>query len=283
MKIRRAALSKMGEHTIRNGAPMAMVEEPLVPIFMYHRYSVESTASMLGGLDYIYGMRGDGRTAVKWESAANQRKALDALAGTLKPAELTVPKQILDLIPPRPPGYGRHRELFPHQIETGHELGNRMLNLQTRVHFQKIELARCIGQQKLDRTRPGVVHRACYLHGLVAHAPPQAGIVYRRGTLFDHFLVPPLNRTLTLAEMDHVAVIVGEDLDLDVTWTFDRFLEIERRVSEGRRCFRLRGLERGTKLARVPNEPHSFTAAARGGFQHHWIAEFPGALIRVTK
>jgi len=113
MKIRRAALNRLGEHSIRNGAPMATIEEPLVPIFMYHRYSVESAASMVAGQDYIYAIRGDGRTPVKWESAVNQRKALDALAGTLKPSELTVPKAILDGIPPRPPGYPANRELFP--------------------------------------------------------------------------------------------------------------------------------------------------------------------------
>ena len=55
MKIRRAALNRLGEHTIRNGAPMATIEEPLVPIYMYHRYSVESAASMVAGIDYIYG------------------------------------------------------------------------------------------------------------------------------------------------------------------------------------------------------------------------------------
>ncbi len=113
MKVRRSALNRLGEHTIRNGAPMATIEEPLVPIFMYHRFAVESTASMVAGQDYIYAMRGDGRTAVKWESAANQHKALEALANTLKPSELAVPKQVLEGIPARPPGFGRHRELFP--------------------------------------------------------------------------------------------------------------------------------------------------------------------------
>src|SRR5471030_3249803 len=44
MKIRRAALNRLGERTIRNGAPMATIEEPLVPIFMYHRYTVEAAA-----------------------------------------------------------------------------------------------------------------------------------------------------------------------------------------------------------------------------------------------
>jgi hypothetical protein len=67
---------------------------------------------MLGGQDFVYAMRGDGRTPTKWESAVNQRKALDALTATLKPSELTVPVKLLGLIPPRPPGYGMHRELF---------------------------------------------------------------------------------------------------------------------------------------------------------------------------
>ena len=57
-------------------------------------------------------MRGDGRVPTKWTPAANQNKALDALAATLKPSELTVPKSILAAIPPRPPGWGRHRD-FP--------------------------------------------------------------------------------------------------------------------------------------------------------------------------
>src|SRR5580658_6392122 len=113
MKVRRAALNRMGEHTLRTGAPMATIEEALVPIFMYHRYSVESASSSIGGVDYIYAMRGDGRDPVKWETAANQRKALEALLATLKPSELIVPPKVLDAIPPRPSEYPRNRELFP--------------------------------------------------------------------------------------------------------------------------------------------------------------------------
>ena len=114
MKIRRAALDRLGEHTIRNGAPMATIEEALVPIFMYHRYSVESAAAMPGraGLHLCHARR-RAHAGEVGDRRANQRKALEALAATLKPSELTVPKQVLDAIPPRPPGFGRHRELFP--------------------------------------------------------------------------------------------------------------------------------------------------------------------------
>ena len=83
MKIRRAALNRLGEHTIRNGAPMATIEEPLVPIFMYHRYSVESAASMVGGhrLHLRHARRraharemGDGRESAQGAGRAGRRR-----------------------------------------------------------------------------------------------------------------------------------------------------------------------------------------------------------------
>src|SRR5437879_13124521 len=113
MKVRRAALNRIGEHTIRAGAPMATIEEPLVPIFMYHRYAVESTASMVAGQDYIYAIRGDHRTPTKGVSVDDQRKALDALAVTLRTSEITVPKPVLDLIHTLTPGWVIHRALLP--------------------------------------------------------------------------------------------------------------------------------------------------------------------------
>jgi hypothetical protein len=159
LKVRRAALDRLGEHTIRNGAPMATIEEPLVPIFMYHRYSVESAASMVAGVDYIYAMRGDGRTPLQWESAANQRKALDALAATLKPSELAVPRQVLDAIPPRPPGFGRHRELFPRTTGAAFDpLSPATVASDVTIGFvlQLDRAARMVAQHALDPALPGL-------------------------------------------------------------------------------------------------------------------------------
>jgi hypothetical protein len=58
-------------------------------------------------------MRGDGRVPTKPATAAEQKRAFDALLMTLKPSELKIPESVLKLIPPRPSGYGPHRELFP--------------------------------------------------------------------------------------------------------------------------------------------------------------------------
>jgi hypothetical protein len=159
MKVRRAALNRIGEQTIRLGAPMTTIEEPLVPIWMYHRYSVESASSMIAGQDFVYAMRGDGRTPVRWEPAAEQRKALEALAATLKPSELVVPKKILDAIPPRPPGYGLHRELFPRTTGEGFDpLAPGTIASDVTIGFvlEPVRAARMVAQHAVDPTLPGL-------------------------------------------------------------------------------------------------------------------------------
>jgi hypothetical protein len=159
MKVRRAALERIGERTIRLGAPMTTIEEPLVPIFMYHRYAVEGAASMIGGQDFVYAMRGDGRAPVKWEAAANQRKAIEALAGSIKPAELTVPKKILDSIPPRPPGWGVHRELFPRATGEGFDPispGTIAADVTIGFVLQPERAARVVAQHAVDPSLPGL-------------------------------------------------------------------------------------------------------------------------------
>ena len=85
----------------------------LVPLYLHHRYAVEGAASALGGQNYIYALRGDGRNPVSWTPAAAQKAALDALLVTIKPSELALSRAVLSKLPPRPPGYGRTRELFP--------------------------------------------------------------------------------------------------------------------------------------------------------------------------
>jgi hypothetical protein len=113
MDVRRVALSRFGENAIKRGAPLATMEEVLVPLYLHHRYQVTAAASALGGVYYIYAMRGDGHEPVRPVPAGEQQAALAALVATLDPSELVLPRALLDRLPPRPSGYGRSRELFP--------------------------------------------------------------------------------------------------------------------------------------------------------------------------
>ena len=112
MKVRSAALKRFGNNNIREGEPMATIEDVLVPIYMYHRYQVEAAAKVIGGQDYTFSLRGKGDRDPQIVPPAEQRRALQAVLETIKPDALALPESLLKLIPPRPVGYGRTREDF---------------------------------------------------------------------------------------------------------------------------------------------------------------------------
>ena len=112
MQVRARALNRFGEKNIRAGAPMATLEEALVPIYMYHRYQTEAVAKLVGGLNYTYAIRGDGQKAIEMIPAPEQRRALEALLQTLRPEALALPERALQNLPPRAYGYNRSRETF---------------------------------------------------------------------------------------------------------------------------------------------------------------------------
>jgi len=112
MQVRGRALERFGEANIREGAPLATIEDSLVPIYMLHRYQVEAASKVVAGMDYTFALRGDGEVPTKIATPAEQRRALAAVLGTLKPSVLALPEPLLQMIPPRPPDYERGREHF---------------------------------------------------------------------------------------------------------------------------------------------------------------------------
>ena len=160
MDVRGAALARFGEGAVRNGTPLALLEEALVPLFLHHRFQIDAAASTLGGLDYIYAMRGDGRDPLSVIPAADQRAALMALMRTLQAAELTIPTSVIDLIPPRPAGFGRHRELFPRYTGAMFDRVTPAVvvaDMTVSTILQPARSARLVEQHALDRAVPGLV------------------------------------------------------------------------------------------------------------------------------
>jgi hypothetical protein len=110
--IRKVVLDNFSENTIKPGMPMATLEEALVPMYFLHRYQTEAASKIIGGLNYRYALRGDGQVATELVDPAWQKKAIDAVFSTMSAESLMIPEKVLQLIPPRPLGYSRHRELF---------------------------------------------------------------------------------------------------------------------------------------------------------------------------
>ena len=112
MQVRAAALDRFCENNIRTGVPFSRLEEVLAPLYMSHRYQVDATSKLLGGLYYTYAVRGDGQTVTEIVAPVLQRQALDALLSTLQPDALALPERVLAILPPRAYGHARDREVF---------------------------------------------------------------------------------------------------------------------------------------------------------------------------
>jgi len=112
MTIRRRLLDNFSEKAIRKDAPMATLEEVLVPIYLLHRYQVEAVAKSLGGLYFTHALKNDGQEPTKMVDPAEQWKAFDALMNTITPDALALPEALIRKIPPRPTGYPSTVETF---------------------------------------------------------------------------------------------------------------------------------------------------------------------------
>src|SRR5262245_40114795 len=85
-----------------------------------------------------------------------------------------------------------------------------------------------------------------------------------------------LDRALALEQMHHMAVMIGEDLELDVTGRFDQPLDVERAVSECGLCF-TSGLRNGARELRgIANFLHADATAALRRLDEYWKSDRRG-------
>lgn len=117
LEVRSVVIKNFGEKNIKPGVPMAMLEEALVPMYFFHRYQTEATAKLIGGLNYRYALRGDGQLVTGMVAPEQQIKAIEALLKTVDPTVLALPESLIKLIPPRPLGFSRHREVIKIRTE----------------------------------------------------------------------------------------------------------------------------------------------------------------------
>ena len=147
-----------------------------------------------------------------------------------------------------------------------------MLDLHAGVHLQEEVLA--VLAEALDRAGADVVDRARRVGGDLAD--PLAHAPRRRpgaGRLLDELLVAALDRAVALAEVDDVAVRVGEDLHLDVARVGQVALDVDRRVGEELLALARRALERLLELVLAQRDPEALAAAAARGLDRDRVAD----------
>ncbi len=116
IEVRRIGLENFGPNLIRNGEPLSTLEYVLLPLYMHHRFQLNSAAQSIGGADYRNVVRGDGQVPFTIIDAEEQRDALETVLSTLSVDFLSLPQNILELIPP--PAY-RYTQGEPFPGRTG--------------------------------------------------------------------------------------------------------------------------------------------------------------------
>jgi hypothetical protein len=168
----------------------------------------------------------------------------------------------------------RDTQLPLDEIEPRNRLGDRVLDLQPRVHLHQEEVAAL--EQELHRARADISRRLRQLHRAAAHALAQQRVDGRTRRLFDDLLVAPLHRTIALPQVNAVPVRIGEHLHLDVARRQQRLLQQQLARPECRQRFRTCALDRRLQLRCIGDEAHAPPATAGGRLHHHRITDARG-------
>ena len=110
--IRKKAIENFSEYNVPEGTPNSVLEDVFVPLYFFHRYQTEAAVKLIGGMDYNYSLVGDNQQDYYHIEKVIQIQALNSLMQTLNPDFLAIPKDKLQLFPPRAFGYPRTRESF---------------------------------------------------------------------------------------------------------------------------------------------------------------------------
>lgn len=179
LAVRKAALARFGENAIRDGQPMAQLEDTFVPLYLLHRYETEAAAKWIGGQNYRYAVRGDGGMVTESLPAAQQREALKAVLATLAPENLTLPDSLLKMFPPRPPDYPRTRESFGgHTGLTFDAEGpvEASAGLTCALLFDPARASRLVEDHARDAEQPGLEEVLDAIVGATWKSPRQGGL-----------------------------------------------------------------------------------------------------------
>ncbi len=157
MAVRRIAMQRFGPGNVQPGTPLALLQEVFVPLYFHHRYQVTATAKMLGGVDYRNAVRGDDQPPALAIPAAEQRSALEALLETLGPEALDIPESVLQLLLPRPAGYGRNREMLAGATDPTFDAlsaAGTAADMTVAALLQSERAARMVDQHRRDESQP---------------------------------------------------------------------------------------------------------------------------------
>lgn len=197
-EVRRVALSKFGLDNIADGTPLSQLEETLVPLYYLPRFQINAVAKSIGGMIYGYEVKGENlvpRHGIV--SRDRQDAASDLVLEAVSADYLTLPKHILDLIPPKAFGYRLTNESFPRDTGAAFDalaMAETHANHTLGLLFDPSRLARINDQNIRDKSQISLDRYIVKVAGKTVLAPrlddPLKAAVHRRvGHVFVHYMM----------------------------------------------------------------------------------------------
>ena len=159
LEIRKQGIKNFSVDNIRTGEPYSVLEDVFAPLYFFHRYQVEATTKIIGGLDYNFAVKGDGQITVLPVENQIQKQALKSLLKTISAEEISIPKDKLGLFPPRAIGYGRTRESFKSRQGVAFDAlaaPETAADITLELLFNPDRASRLIQQKSIDSKRLGL-------------------------------------------------------------------------------------------------------------------------------
>ena len=158
---------------------------------------------------------------------------------------------------------GRNKNLRAHHVDARHHFGDGVLHLNTGVHLNEIVPA-CPVDQKLHRAGVDIVDSLGDLDGILIELVANFLGYAPSGGKLHHLLIAALQRTVALSQVTDAAILVGQDLHLDVLWLHEVFFNENVVVAKGFFGLAAHQLKGRRNVLRLFAQTHAASAAARG-------------------
>ena len=176
---------------------------------------------------------------------------------------------------------GGDANLFLNNVDAGNQFRHRMLDLNTGIHLDKIELIVLV--QKLERPRATIADALAGIGAAYPDAISQALFDTRRRRFFNDFLVTALHRAIAIPQIDGVFELIRQDLNLDVTRVLQKFFHVHHWIAERRLGFGAGQLHRIDQRSFRMHHAHATPTTAARGFDDYGITHLSGDALQLLR
>lgn len=145
-----------------------------------------------------------------------------------------------------------------------------MLDLKTSIHFKEVKVFISI-HEELNSTGCMIVTRSSKSYSLISHLFSSMNIHSHTWCFFNNFLISSLDRTLSLGKPHIVSIHISKNLELDMSWCLNVFLNENSSITEWTDSFIFGQLKSFSSFCVVKGNTHSLTTTSGAGLDHDGV------------